>query len=513
MGLTQNLGRLSPSIFSDASLNIGVGAAPSGSYKFEVTGTSKVSGVLTLGSTLSNGTYTYTLPAATGTLALTSDIPDLSGYVTLATNQTITGLKNFDLGINIKHGIFPLTLGYTGIGAQTNGLIINVTGGGFGVAHQLLFSTTNPPYTYTFPSADGTLALTSNLSSYLPLAGGTLTGALSGTSATFSGTINANSANSQIRIGGATTDAFIGVSTSTLYLTDWATAAKGLTINLSTGAATFSSTVAVTTTGTTAALQVNLPADGNATILSSFGSSSAFGWYLRQDEVTTGDWRIFRRQSNVDYQVLNLSRGTGAATFSGAAYFGLATSATQYVGITENQIYRTGAGDFYVNYSGTGKTIVGSSSGNVLIGTTTDTGEKLQVNGTIKATELRIGTSYTTNYTTTTDWQSSFQTLIPTGVLTGEATYLITIRWYYGGGSFSPYYAFASTIFNAVATNNGTSTGNEVDLLTSTHVNSNAILRVATLFGVNTISGLAIKCVNFASIAGGTIYVSATRIQ
>ena len=70
MGLTQNLGRLSPSIFSDASLNIGVGAAPSGSYKFEITGTSKVSGVLTLGSTLSNGTYTYTLPSATGTLAL-----------------------------------------------------------------------------------------------------------------------------------------------------------------------------------------------------------------------------------------------------------------------------------------------------------------------------------------------------------------------------------------------------------------------------------------------------------
>jgi len=28
MGLTQNLGRLSPSIFSDSSLNIGVGAAP-----------------------------------------------------------------------------------------------------------------------------------------------------------------------------------------------------------------------------------------------------------------------------------------------------------------------------------------------------------------------------------------------------------------------------------------------------------------------------------------------------
>ena len=49
---------------------------------------------------------------------------------------------------------------------------------------------TNGTYTYTLPSATGTLALTSSLSSYLPLTGGTLTGALSGTSASFSGTIS-----------------------------------------------------------------------------------------------------------------------------------------------------------------------------------------------------------------------------------------------------------------------------------------------------------------------------------
>jgi hypothetical protein len=47
----------------------------------------------------------------------------------------------------------------------------------------------NGTYTYTLPSATGTLALTSDLSGYLPLTGGTLTGALSGTSATFSGVI------------------------------------------------------------------------------------------------------------------------------------------------------------------------------------------------------------------------------------------------------------------------------------------------------------------------------------
>jgi hypothetical protein len=44
---------------------------------------------------------------------------------------------------------------------------------------------------YTLPDASGTLALTSNLSAYLPLSGGTLTGALNGTSAAFSSSVTA----------------------------------------------------------------------------------------------------------------------------------------------------------------------------------------------------------------------------------------------------------------------------------------------------------------------------------
>jgi hypothetical protein len=46
--------------------------------------------------------------------------------------------------------------------------------------------------TFICPDADGTLALTSNLSAYLPLTGGTLTGNLSGTSANFVSTLQAN---------------------------------------------------------------------------------------------------------------------------------------------------------------------------------------------------------------------------------------------------------------------------------------------------------------------------------
>jgi hypothetical protein len=45
---------------------------------------------------------------------------------------------------------------------------------------------------YTFPNASGTVALTTDLGSYLPLTGGTLTGALYGTSAEFSGSLLVN---------------------------------------------------------------------------------------------------------------------------------------------------------------------------------------------------------------------------------------------------------------------------------------------------------------------------------
>jgi hypothetical protein len=59
-------------------------------------------------------------------------------------------------------------------------------------------SISNGTYTYTLPSATGTLALTSALTGYLPLTGGTLTGALSGTSATFSGLLTSTLGNNTV---------------------------------------------------------------------------------------------------------------------------------------------------------------------------------------------------------------------------------------------------------------------------------------------------------------------------
>jgi hypothetical protein len=89
---------------------------------------------------------------------------DLSGYVKTTTNQTIGGEKTFssnsihDLGLRIKHGTSSSGIGYTGIGANENQLIVGTLG-----ASQALTFPNTANYTYTFPSATGTLSLTSDL--------------------------------------------------------------------------------------------------------------------------------------------------------------------------------------------------------------------------------------------------------------------------------------------------------------------------------------------------------------
>jgi hypothetical protein len=116
-----------------------------------------------------------------------------STYVTLGTTQTITGDKIFS-GNNVYNGVNTydafqtrFTLGiainqtlsggavssHTVIGANVNGLNVNFPAGGY---NSLNFASTSVGNTYTFPNATGTLALTTDLGSYLPLAGGTMTG-------------------------------------------------------------------------------------------------------------------------------------------------------------------------------------------------------------------------------------------------------------------------------------------------------------------------------------------------
>jgi hypothetical protein len=274
------------------------------SDKLQVTGSAKITGQLTLGSTITNGTYTYTLPSATGTLALTSDIhsavtlsaigstpnanaatltgqvlnlepasASFGGVVTTGT-QTFAGDKTFNDNISVStstansaiqvtstkadgralsvlatSSLEPFSVTQNGAGKlaqfnnsagakfviynsgefEANGgtLYANLAGTTANFTGQLTLGSTitNGTYTYTLPSATGTLALTSALSGYLPLTGGTLTGALSGTSATFSGdltvdtnTLYVDSTNNKVGIG-TTSPQGVFESVGLVYLT------------------------------------------------------------------------------------------------------------------------------------------------------------------------------------------------------------------------------------------------------------------------------------------------------
>ena len=256
----------------------------------------------------SPATYTYTYPALSGTIAL------LEGSQTFSGAKTFSGLASFTntSGINLQYGAYinkgntPLAFssGTTNIysDATTNNIVIRDNSS----IAKLEFN--NSTQTYTFPAATGTLALTSNLSAYLPLTGGTLTGALSGTSATFSGTVEAplffaNAGGSlflqsasdaiSIRQNSTSNNLTIKFNRSGVDLWKIQTVPNGanedfkifnsqnstnsLTI-ASTGAATFSSSVFVGSSITSAAtLHVNNLASGDPTSLSSVPTTNVFG--------------------------------------------------------------------------------------------------------------------------------------------------------------------------------------------------------------------------------------------
>ena len=338
MGLTFRLGQIPLGVFTDTSNNVGIGAAPSGTYKFEVTGTAKISGVATFGSTLSNGTYSYTLPSATGTLALTSALGD---YVTLATTQTITGAKTFNdyqiftnaitanSGIAFLNGVMPPITSsyYSGIGGNSTGIsIIYRTGGGTNYTNNLNFPASNN--SYSFPSSGGTLALTTDLSGYLPLTGGTLTGLLTGYRGNFTGadgdyvffinggTGTGNSYGLRINAGTNGSDYAIRVKN--------AAQTSDLFTLLGTGAATFSSTVTLVNDLTINAALTPI------IFLNTTSTNKASGFVTQ--ESGTNKWGIGSNFGTADgtFNIYNYGAGARYLTIatSGAATFSSSVTAT-----------------------------------------------------------------------------------------------------------------------------------------------------------------------------------------
>jgi len=166
-----------------------------------------------------------------------------TGYGIIINNETASTSVPFTIQ---KQGSTVITM--TDAGGATFGGAVGVTG-------QLTLGSTitNGTYTYTLPSATGTLALTSALSGYLPLSGGTLTGDLTIdlTSPNLYLKRANTSSNAALRYNtGATLDWYVGTgvsgSNSDYHIYSGTTNADALTILKSTGAATFSSSVTAT---------------------------------------------------------------------------------------------------------------------------------------------------------------------------------------------------------------------------------------------------------------------------
>jgi hypothetical protein len=116
MGVTQRLGTIPLAIFTDASNNVGIGGSPSGSFKFDVTGTGRFTGALTgLSATFNGGTNAVDVLGSIRTDGASNGINLRNGFTATITNpnnntrdirfdQDVTGTVMFKANGNVGIG-------------------------------------------------------------------------------------------------------------------------------------------------------------------------------------------------------------------------------------------------------------------------------------------------------------------------------------------------------------------------------------------------------------------------
>jgi hypothetical protein len=173
---------------------------------------------------------------------------------------------------------------------------------------------------FAFPNASGTLALTSNLSSYLPLAGGTLTGALQINTSVAGLVLNRPSVTTYTGtslLTGGTGQWFVGMRenlSSNDYIIYNESGFDNFKLDKGTGAATFSSTL-----NAKAGSYINGAASSDwGFTVENTGTTAAHGLYVNIGSSSTGiPFRVDKGGSSL-FNIAN----SGAATFSSSVTTG-----------------------------------------------------------------------------------------------------------------------------------------------------------------------------------------------
>ena len=163
MGYTQKLGLLAQSVFQDSSLNVGIGAAPSGTYKFEVTG----SDILVNGVRIGKGASSIASNTVIGLSALpvntTGTLNTAIGNYALLSNTTgygNTSVGNTALGYNTT-GFFNAAIGVNTLLSNTTGTYNNALG------TAALYNNTTGSYNTAIGQVAGTNNTTGSNNTYI----------------------------------------------------------------------------------------------------------------------------------------------------------------------------------------------------------------------------------------------------------------------------------------------------------------------------------------------------------
>jgi hypothetical protein len=299
-----------------------------------------------------NGLASTPLSISSSTNAITINGNINTGSFNIATNSlsvVIESYFNRNILLN-KAGLTTTNLLYITQFAASSGVGIGYSDGTGGA--NFTFPTASIS-TYTFPAATGTLALTSNLSSYLPLTGGTLTGQL--------------------------------------YINPTNTATTGLDVA--------SDTISFRSDNLEGFKRQLLITMGSGTLIKfqAQGYGANYGTDLGLFTATTSGANsapaIYMSSSNI------IGFGTGATTEGSQPSGTLAiipfssVSSGPLLQFSGNGRIRPASTGDRLSIDGNALVLNGTFGNNVLIGTTTDNGNKLQVEGKISYSQSLIPTA------------------------------------------------------------------------------------------------------------------------